>query len=843
MNPFKEKLEQIKDAQVQLTKDYEKVVKEYESNDLIQENTRLREQYDDFKGQVEVFKQKQQVIETENRKLRLALQEQMIDEKLALLKMSKQKVETYFGQSINPQHNRLKGLEAETQQKIASLKERAQKNIQVEKEEILSKIEVLSIETNEMIKAERKRLAEEQRTLLKGLSGDYEQLEKEEVTEEVIQKRMKQNQIEMKIGLNWINKIGILLIIFGVAAAFRHSYTNWFTDEIKGAMFFILGVFMLVGGEWLQQKNKQTFALGVIGGGISVLYGSIFFSYFLLDVIGLTVALLASVLVTVSAVILSLRYHSRTIITFGLVGGYIPFYSYLFAFGLEGNAVYAAMVYLLILNSSILWISLQKQWNLVHYISFALAIPSLLILLLLSPNDGVSMLYIVLTFVLYVGLTIGYSFKHKVALKWGDVTLLALNTFFSCLLLYYLFHRLEWNDFRGLLAVAFCVLFFGLGRFVEQKMPNEAQTRILFYATSITFLVLIIPFQFGAEWVALGWLIQGVVLMIYANKANLRLLEMAGWGIFVLTLFTFFVEWFVTISGIGMSSYFHFKYFAVVIGLITTTIYYAMWQRREGNNYLFNKVKDLPLYLKYFTLVNVWVYLAYESRYMYEQSVPLTLTNYSFYQSLMVAFLTVGLAYVLKKIPLLYDRIVSYFCLFLYAFGSLIGLFLTIAAPALEPVIAQSTFLNYLALVLLIGFNVLIFFSGRDLLLAYIRQHYKDIELYPTILGVYMLGVLAAFLTVQFRLADVGFVFSSVFLIVAVAYILYGFKKQYVYIRRIGLGLTLLSTGKLFLYDLAFLTETSKIVAYFGFGVVLLGISYLYQKVSSRQSQDIEKSM
>ncbi|MED4151013.1 DUF2339 domain-containing protein, partial [Halalkalibacterium halodurans] len=431
MNPMKEQLQRIKEEQIQLTKQYEKLVKDYESQDFIQENTQLRKDFEQYKKEAEQLKKKQQMLLKENQKLRFALKEQMLDERLALVKRSKQKIEIYFQQA--PEQNRLKQLEQDAERKINALKDRAAKNLAEQKQEIMAKLHEMSLTLNDAIKGERERLAEEQRNLLKHISEDYTELENEELSEEVIQKRAKQNQMEMKIGLNWINKLGILLIILGVAAAFRYSYSNWFTDEVKGAAFFGLGLLMLVGGEWLQRKNKQTFALGVIGGGISVLYGSIFFSYFLLEIIGLSIALLLSVLVTVCAVILSLRYHSRTIISFGLVGGYIPFYSYLFAFGLEGNAVYAAMVYLLILNSSILWISFQKQWNIVHYISFGFALPSLYILLLLSPNDVVSLVYTVLTFALYVGLTIGYAFTFKLGLKWPDVSLLALNTFFSCL--------------------------------------------------------------------------------------------------------------------------------------------------------------------------------------------------------------------------------------------------------------------------------------------------------------------------------------------------------------------------------------------------------------------------
>lgn len=84
----------------------------------------------------------------------------------------------------------------------------------------------------------------------------------------------------MKIGLNWINRLGILLLILAVGAGFRYSYSTWFNDYMKGSAFFLLGAIMLGGGEWLFRKGRGAFALGLIGGGVSVLYGSVFYSYF-----------------------------------------------------------------------------------------------------------------------------------------------------------------------------------------------------------------------------------------------------------------------------------------------------------------------------------------------------------------------------------------------------------------------------------------------------------------------------------------------------------------------------------------------------------------------------------
>ncbi|MFD2881480.1 DUF2339 domain-containing protein [Paenibacillus rhizoplanae] len=61
--------------------------------------------------------------------------------------------------------------------------------------------------------------------------------------------------------------------------------------------------------------------------------------------------------------------------------------------------------------------------------------------------------------------------------------------------------------------------------------------------------------------------------------------------------------------------------------------------------------------------------------------------------------------------------------------------------------------------------------------------------------------------------------------------------KRYLYIRRFGLALSLLATGKLLLYDLTLLNTGSKIIAYFSFGLCLLGISYLYQRITVRMEE------
>lgn len=169
------------------------------------------------------------------------------------------------------------------------------------------------------------------------------------------------------------------------------------------------------------------------------------------------------------------------------------------------------------------------------------------------------------------------------------------------------------------------------------------------------------------------------------------------------------------------------------------------------------------------------------------------------------------------------------------AYAVCIGI--TLGLPSLPEGWSRSTAADIVVLGLLILFNVFVWFSSARLLRTTLLRDYKNIELYPVAMGIYLLVMITAFLGVQMQVRDGGLAFSLLYLLLAVLFIMYGFWKRYLYIRRFGLALSLLATGKLLLYDLTLLNTGSKIIAYFSFGLCLLGISYLYQRISVRMEE------
>ncbi|WP_151734081.1 DUF2339 domain-containing protein [Paenibacillus tengchongensis] len=844
MEPFKERLRSIKNQQNDLLAEVQELVKAYEDSDLVHENETLKKRAEEDKQALAETQAQRDRLRRENADLRAALTEQILDEKLNILKLSRKKLHTYFASQSAAYHDRLTAFELRTRQRIAELYRNADRLLAEDGTQIRAILEELSGRLNETVLLRREALRAAEQPLAAELDHRLDELAAEGVSEETIRRRRRQNLIEMKIGLNWVNRLGILLLILAVGAGFKYSYSNWFTGYMKGSAFFLLGALMLGAGEWLFRRGRGTFALGLLGGGISVLYGSIFYSYFLLEIIGIYTGLALSVLVTLTAVLLSLRYESRTICSLGLVGGYLPLYSYLGAFGLEGGAVYAAMGYLFLLNLLILLISLRKRWVVVNYISFLFNMPSMLLLIELSDSNGISMFYSVLTFAMYLGITLWYPFRFRTKLSWWDFALLACNTVTGCFILYVLLLDAGLEAYRGALALLFCLVYLGLGRLLEKRMPSEKESMLLFYATSLTFAVLMVPFQLGTVWWSIGWLTEAVVLTVYGHLQRSKVIERIGWGILLLSLGIFFLgDVLVQSSSVSPlliydNAYFALKYTFITAGMLLVALFYAIRHSRREIVLDSSPVEvQAAIQFKYAALVNTYIYILYEALHLYNMYVPDGFHRSDFFKLLMAAVLTLGVAYALPRIKVLFDPIVMHMVHSLHAISYIICIGLTVSQPSLQAEFSANSAADYAAFALLLLFNLFVWYSGGRLVKELIRRGNNNAELYPVIMGAYLLVIVTAFLGVQLRQSDGGVLFSLVYLLLAVLFIAYGFRRRYVYIRRFGLGLSLLATGKLLLYDLTLMNTGSKIIAYFSFGLCLLGISYLYQRVSARMEE------
>lgn len=821
-----DKMKNLLKEQKRIIGEYEKLVVDLSQDDLLNENIKLKKELTDTKDKLKLVEEKYKKEIESNLSLKMALKDQMLNEKVAILNSSRRKIDMYFKDVTKKNENKLKQLEDLTKKKIKAVEKVINSELQEEKEELFTKLKDVSNEVEKLVIEKQEKLTLKKTDILKTLELENEKLKNEELSEDIIKKKKKQNNLEVKIGLNWVNKIGIFILLLGIATAMRYTYSTWFNDYMKGIVGFIIGGGFLIAGEWFNKKTKDIFSLGLCGAGIAILYITIFSSYFLLNIITIFIALLLSVLVTGVSFVLSQRYNSLSITALSLIGGYIPFFSYSFMERLEGPPVYIAMGYLLLLNLLILTVSFHKRWVKVNYLSFFLNVPSLLYLISVSDNKNIALLYTLITFVMYLGITLVYPFIKKVKLKIADIILLSFNTVINSTLTYFLFESLNYDDYFGFLALAYSVIYLLLANVIKKNRNEEKRTIGLFYITSMTFAVLMIPFQFGIEWALFGWLVEAVLILTFGVYHKETQFELAGWVILILSTISFFLFEY-TYNLQGFYEFYQFKYFSLTAALVYTL---GLYFRKPNGARIFSNAKKYKFLkgYKYFVIISTWLYLVTTTNYLFNEYIDLVYA-YSFFEVILASTVTLLFAYLVSNIKPLKDRIVQLITIILYIVGDLAFLSLNFQNIYVNDQLNLKIFI----MAILVVFNVLVFLNVKGLLLRLLKYRKFSIEFYPLTLAIYLLGVVSVFLVNQFNFGNINLIISILFVVFSFGYILYGFKKNYVLLRRFGLGLSIFSTAKLFIMDLAFLDNIGKIIAYISFGLVLIGISFMYQKLKS----------
>lgn len=591
---------------------------------------------------------------------------------------------------------------------------------------------------------------------------------------------------------------------------------------MKGISSFLLGGALLGAGEWLNRKEKNLFALGLSGGGIGALYFSVFSSYFILNIISMPISVGLSILVTMASLLLSQRYKSMTICGISLVGGYLPFFTYVFIEGIAGGQIYIAMGYLSVLNLLVLKLSLERRWIYINYLSFLLNIPCFTYLAFESPSEVIGVIYSILTFIMYLFITFTYPIREKINLKKVDFILLGLNTVINCLTVYQLFEIGGYDSYEGMLAFAYALIYLGLAEFIKKSASQEKDTQMMFYIIAMAFSILMIPLQFGIKWAILGWLIESILMIFYSVKKDMRKMEIGGWIVLALSVGLFIIE---DLCNPWVVEYFILKYTLITLSIIYIFSLYAV-KLSEEELFKYTKKGKLLTYYKYFMIITTWIYLLRMGSVFYDKYTKLYHYD-SFYFLISESLITAIFAYCITKIKVIKDNIVDKISIALYIFVDILGFgmnFLNVS-----PSINNSY--KALPILILITYNIFVFFSIKDLTLRLIKEKGLSLEIYPMTLAVYILGSTTALLVNQFNLNNISLIISIFFIVMSFVYITYGFKNKFAVIRRFGLGLSIFSTGKLFIFDLAFLSTGGKIIAYFCFGIVLIGISYVYQNL------------
>ncbi|PPD32990.1 MAG: hypothetical protein CTY18_09755, partial [Methylomonas sp.] len=173
--------------------------------------------------------------------------------------------------------------------------------------------------------------------------------------------------MEYAVASNWLLRVGVLILVTGIGFFLKYSIDNGLLGEqARVALSVLAGVGMIVGGVRLVGSKYHLFSQGLLGGGIAVLYFSVFAAHSFYHLLEAYPTFALMILVTACAAVLAIRLDSMLVAIFAIIGGYCT--PILLS---TGQVNFPGLFsYMLLLGVGILAINWYKQWHLLNFLSF-----------------------------------------------------------------------------------------------------------------------------------------------------------------------------------------------------------------------------------------------------------------------------------------------------------------------------------------------------------------------------------------------------------------------------------------------------------------------------------------
>jgi uncharacterized membrane protein len=351
----------------------------------------------------------------------------------------------------------------------------------------------------------------------------------------------KRRDLESLIGGRWFNWIGIIAVAFGVAFFLKFAFDKqWVGAGTRVSLSALLGIVLLYVGERLRGRGLQSYAYVLSGGGILVLYLSDFAAYSLYHLIGQTPAFLLMVVVTTTAVLLSVRLDALPVAILGLVGGFLT--PVLLSTGVDNEV--GLFTYVALLDAGVLALAYFKRWRSLDFLSFAgtMAITLGWAFKFFSHEKvWTTLVFLSIFFLLYSLLAIFHNVLPGRPTRWFDVSLAGANATFYFGVSYLMlteagFDRATPATQALLLSIFFAELFYTTWRW----SPDDRLLRYSYVGAAVTFLTAAVAIQLELHWVTIVWGVEALMLTWVGLRTNERAARHAALAVFCAAV----VHWF-----------------------------------------------------------------------------------------------------------------------------------------------------------------------------------------------------------------------------------------------------------------------------------------------------------
>lgn len=346
-------------------------------------------------------------------------------------------------------------------------------------------------------------------------------------------------------GGNTLVRSGIVILFIGVTFLLKYAAEHTQVPiELRLISIVFSGIALLVAGWRLRDKRPQ-YSWALQGGGIGILYLTIFAAIKLYQLIPAGPAFALLVLVAFLSAFIAIKQSAMPLAILGFTGGFLA--PILTSTG-QGSHV-GLFSYYLVLNLGIAFAAFHKSWRPLNILgwAFTFIIGTLWGAKNYNPeNFATTEPFLIIFFLLFTGIAVLFAYRQATKVNdYVDATLV----FGTPLVAFSLQYALLRDSNFGLAysALSLGIFYIGLAWWVLSR--NRENLKFLgecFLAIGIGFITLTLPLALDGRWTSAAWAVEGVGLLWVGLKQNRTLPAFTGLALQLLGAGAFMFGWGLT---------------------------------------------------------------------------------------------------------------------------------------------------------------------------------------------------------------------------------------------------------------------------------------------------------
>ncbi len=663
--------------------------------------------------------------------------------------------------------------------------------------------------------------------------------------------------LEKFIGENLVSKIGIAILVLAIGFFVKFAIdNNWIGPVGRVAVGLLCGGILVFLAHRLR-KNYQAFSSVLVGGGLAVFYFTITLAYHQFHLFSQTMAFAIMIVITIFAVVLSILYDRQELAIIALVGGFsAPFLVS------DGSGNYKTLfTYLIVLNTGLLIIAYNKAWRLMNLLAFIFTIILFAGWLVSLSYDtpvavyGNALMFATIFYLSFFFINIANNIKVNKKFIAADFSILLANTglFFAAGL--YCLAKMNETEYQGLLTILLGVFNLIASYFLFRKREVDKNILYLFIGITLTFISLTAPIQLHGNNITLFWASEAVLLYWLFQKTKINIIQYASLIVWFAMLFSLLMDWSIIYNDAGnaITIIANKGFITGLYSAVASYVLFILRSKGPDETGFFEKIISKNTF-RITGIVLLFVTGALEVNFQCKHFYPQTVMNvlylqlYSFMFVLLLLF--VNNKVVTIKISARLQVILLSACVLFFLFS--LGIITNLQRHLLTEQKFLGHFFALWIVAILVGviFYRLIKISGIEDSIAPVSS---ERFVWLTCIGIVIFLSFETFwianrffYDAQNALDKIQRVFIKTCLpilwgVCSFCFMWLGMKYKFKTLRIISLVLFLVTLLKLFMFDISNIPAAGKIAAFFCLGVLLLIVSFMYQRLKNLIINDEEK--